>query len=65
MTPRIIKPEMKYDDIKKEASEPKLEYDDWIERRDGMRDCEGKEREEKEKKKFPYKQGGKRRCQKI
>jgi len=37
-TPKILKPQMKFDEIKESAFEPTTEYDDWIERRDGFRD---------------------------
>jgi len=38
VTPRIIKPKMKYDEIKEEALEPTEEYNDWENYRDGFRD---------------------------
>jgi len=38
ITPRILKPKMKYDDIKIEALEPQCIYDEWLSRKDGMRD---------------------------
>ena len=64
-TPRLIKPQMKYDEIKEQALEPQEKYDDWLERRDGFRDInykEWKERDKKkEKRKFPYKTGGRNR----
>lgn len=62
---KIIKPKMKYDEIKKEALEPEEFYDDWEDYRDGMRDISYKEWKEKDKKKRPrYKRGGSKRCQK-
>ena len=36
--PKILKPQMKYSEIIKEALEPTLFYDDWEDWRDGMRD---------------------------
>ena len=63
-TPKLIKPKMKYDKIKEEALEPQENYDDWLERRDGLRDLGYLEWKEKDKKKgFPYKRGGRNRCQ--
>ena len=38
ITPRILKPQMKYSDMIKEALEPMNFYDDWEDTRDGMRD---------------------------
>jgi len=37
-TPKILKPQMKFDDIKSDALEPQKYYDDWTDWRDGMRD---------------------------
>ena len=50
-TPRVIEPGMKYADIVAEALEPVQQYDDWIERRDGMRDWPGIDRKKRELKK--------------
>jgi hypothetical protein len=50
-TPNIIKPGMKYDDIKKDALEPIPEYDEWSSVRDGMFNFPAKERKEREIKK--------------
>lgn len=50
-TPRIDSPTMKHSDKHEDAIEPQIEYDDWIERRDGFRDILGKERKERGKKK--------------
>jgi len=36
-TPQIEDKSMKFDEIKMQALEPEGEYDDWMERRDGMR----------------------------
>ena len=36
-TPNISNPMMKFSDITKNALEPKIEYDDWEDFRDGMR----------------------------
>lgn len=38
ITPKILKPKMKYDDIKIEALEPQSIYDEWESWKDGMRD---------------------------
>ena len=62
-TPKIIKPKTKYDEIKKDAMEPREEYDGWNDR-DGLRDYESHKRRQKDRKKFPYKKGGRRRTQK-
>jgi len=61
-TPRLIKPDMKYDQIKEDALEPLEDYDDWLEQRDGIRDWGYLEWKDKDKKKFPYKRGGSNRC---
>lgn len=47
-TPRVIKPTEKYSDMVMNAEEPREEYDDWAERRDGMRDWPGLERKKRE-----------------
>jgi hypothetical protein len=47
-TPRIVKPDMKYSEIVEEGLEPAEEYDDWTERRDGMRDWPGQDRKKRE-----------------
>jgi len=64
-TPRIIKPKMKFDEIKEKAFEPNEEYDDWLNYRDGIRDYRSmrnkKRDKQKERKRHPYKRGGKRR----
>jgi hypothetical protein len=63
-TPELIKPrDMKFKEIIDEALEPNEEYDDWLNYRDGFRDKKGRSRKEKEIKKFPYKKGGRNRCQ--
>ena len=51
ITPKIIKPKMKYDDMKIEVCTPEEVYDDWIEKRDGMRDTIYLEWKKKDKKK--------------
>ena len=38
VTPQVIKPDMKYSEIKEQALEPKEVYDDWENYRDGFRD---------------------------
>ncbi len=50
-TPNLVMPMMSYDDIKLEALEPQEDYNDWIERRDGIRDCGYLEWKERDKKK--------------
>ncbi len=64
-TPKLHS-KMPYDEMMEECLEPQEEYDDWIEHRDGMRDygyLERKKRDKKkERKKHPYKRGGRRRC---
>ena len=47
-TPRVINPGMKHSEMIENAEEPKQEYDDWIEYRDGMRDWPGIERKKRE-----------------
>ena len=37
VTPKIIKPGMKWDDIIKEALTPEIFWDDWLDYRDGQR----------------------------
>jgi len=51
VTPRIIKPKMKYDEIKEEALEPTEEYNDWENYRDGFRDKEYLEWKKRDKEK--------------
>lgn len=60
-TPKIHS-KMKYKEMKEEALEPQEEYDDWIEKRDGLRDMECLERKKRDKGKFPYRRGGRGRC---
>lgn len=64
-TPDIIKPKMKYNEIKEDALEPQENYDDWIEKRDGFRDEEyfnwKKEDKKKRNKKRRIFIGGKRK----
>ena len=60
VTPKILKPKMKYDEIKKEALEPTFKYDEWENYRDGMRDLDSHKRRQKDKLKFPYKKGGRK-----
>ena len=50
-TPVLHQKCVKFDDMNDEALEPREEYDDWINYRDGMRDTTGKERKLKEIKK--------------
>lgn len=50
-TPRVDSPTMKHSEKIKDAVDPQVEYDDWINYRDGYRDKLGKEREDREKKK--------------
>lgn len=59
-TPRLHS-KISYNEMKEEALEPQIEYDDWMEHRDGMRDSNGLERKKRDKKKFPYKRGGRNR----
>jgi len=40
-----------FNQMKEEALEPQVEYDDWTERRDGMRDLKYLEWKERDKKK--------------
>ena len=47
-TPRVVEPGMKYSEMVENAEEPKQEYNDWIERRDGMRDWIGLDRKKRE-----------------
>lgn len=51
VTPKIVKPKMKWDEIKEQALEPNENWDDWVDYRDGFRDIESKKRKEMEKKK--------------
>jgi len=50
-TPKIIKTKMKYNDMKMEGLEPQENYDEWAERRDGLRDTPYLEWKQKDKKK--------------
>jgi len=50
-----------FNKMKEEALEPLEEYDEWS-GKDGFRDVDGLERKKKDKGKFPYKLGGRRRC---
>lgn len=66
-TPRLVCGGMKYSDMKDEALEPMEVYDDWTDYRDGMRDwpyLEWKKKDKQKRRKFPYKRGGKKRCEK-
>jgi len=51
ITPNLIKPKMKWNDIKEQALEPMDEWSDWIDYRDGFRDKINKEINDREKKK--------------
>lgn len=50
-TPTLHHKCVRFDDMKNDALEPREEYDDWINYRDGQRDTMGKERKIKEIKK--------------
>jgi len=50
-----------FSEMIEECLEPEENYDDWVERRDGMRDLDCLERKNRDKKKFPYKRGGRKR----
>jgi len=50
-TPRIIKPQMSYDEMKVEALEPQENYDEWLSHKDGMRDWGYLKWKEEDKKK--------------
>lgn len=52
-----------FNEMIEEGLEPQEEYDEWANYRDGYRDYECHKRKKREKRKFPYKKGGKRRCQ--
>ena len=54
ITPKIIKPQMKYSEIKEKALEPNEVYDDWENYRDGFRDKKYLEWKKRDKKKDKF-----------
>jgi len=66
VTPNIIKPMMKWGEIIKNALEPIVFWDDWLDYRDGFRDIseeELKQKDDKMKKQNKIRKARKEKCQ--